>query len=76
VPQGRHLRDYFHETRELMKMRARKEVVFALSPVLRERVSWDINKRWIIFIDFFAKGEKYATAIRNSGSCHGTVPLC
>jgi hypothetical protein len=31
-------------------MRARKEVVFALSPVLRERISWDINKHWLVAI--------------------------
>jgi hypothetical protein len=29
-------------------LQARKEVVFALSPILRERTSWDINKRWIV----------------------------
>jgi len=54
---GRVLRDYLHETRALMKMRARHQVLDTLSPLLQLRTSWAINKRWLVCVDFFKKAE-------------------
>jgi hypothetical protein len=75
VSQGRKLRDYFHETRDLLKARARKDVFVNLSPVLRERTSWNINKRWIVTMQFFSSAEKsfLALARHESAQPHGLL---
>lgn len=56
-PHAMQLREYFHETREVMRMRARYQVVEALSPLLRQRTSWTINKRWLVCVSFFKSSE-------------------
>lgn len=51
------LRDYFHETREVMAMRARANTQRLMSPKLQTRAAWEVNKKWLVCINFFRNAE-------------------
>lgn len=56
--QALELREYFHETRALMRARNRAQVTTNLSPQLSAKVAWQMHKHWLVKIDFLADTEK------------------
>ena len=50
--------EQFHEKRELTRAENRSAVTASLSPLLAAEVAWELNKDWMMGVDFFCEAEK------------------